>query len=135
MNASWVRFVVRWIVAASLFSAYCGGSAMAAPFTPLPLTTGANSGFSDEEPEDRRGGWLDLGAMIFTRSLRENCCFRVPFEILDETATGGKSCIVLGGEKRPHLPSSAKVAVEEKQGDFLLSASRAAWCPPLLPRR
>jgi alkaline phosphatase len=136
MNASWVRFVVRWIVAASLFSAYCGGSAMAAPFTPLPLTTGANSGFSDEEPEDRRGGWLDLGSNDL-RALSAGKLFAsgVPFEILDETATGGKSCIVLGGEKRPYLPSSAKVAVEEKQGDFLYLLHGAAWCPPAFAKK
>lgn len=130
MNAS--GFVVRSIAAVSLLC-LCPASSPAAssPFTPLPLAAAANSSFSDEEAEDRQGGWLDLGTNDL-RVLSPGKLFAsgVPFEIPDESATGGKSCIVLGGPKRTYLPSSATMAIaEEKKGEFLYLLHGAAWCP------
>ena len=105
---------------------------LAAPsFTPVPLTTGATTGFSDEQPDDRKGGWTDQGGNDL-RVLKPGrlTVSGVPFDILDETAGGGKSCIVLGGPKRAYLPSAARILAEEKQGSFLYLLHAAAWCPP-----
>ncbi len=131
MNASRFRFVVQAIAAVSLVC-LCSASSSAAPsFTPLPLAAGANSSFSDQEADDRQGGWLDLGTNdLCVLSPGKLLASGVPFEIPDESATGGKSCIVLGGPKRTYLPSSAQVTVEaEKTGEFLYLLHGAAWCP------
>lgn len=103
----------------------------AAPsFMPVPLSTGANTGFVDVQAGDRQGGWIDLGGNdLHVLSPGEIKASGVPFDILGDAATGGKSCIVLGGPQRPYLPSEARVPVSEKNGAFLYLLHAAAWCP------
>ena len=135
MNASRIRLVVR-LAAAFLVCSCSALSAVAAPsFMPLPLTDGANSGFFDQMPDDRQGGWLDLGSHDL-RVLSPGKLFAsgVPFDIPEESA-GGHCCVVLGGPKRIYLPSSAKVAVQEKQGGFLYLLHGAAWCPEVQAKK
>lgn len=116
------------VLSLSLGAALTG---LAAPsFTPVPLTTGATTGFSDEQPDDRKGGWTDQGGNDL-RVLKPGrlTVSGVPFDILDEAAAG-KACIVLGGPKRAYLPSAARILAGERQGSFLYLLHAAAWCPP-----
>ena len=125
--------VVLNVIRLSVASVYCVAvSVIAAPsFTPLPLTKGANTGFSDAQAEDRQGGWLDLGGNDL-RGLPPGklSVSGVPFEILADAVSGGKSCIVLGGPKRSYLPSEATIPVAGKKGAFVYLLHAAAWCPP-----
>ncbi len=99
--------------------------------TPVPFGTGANTAFADETADDRQGGWTDQGA----NDLRVAKPGRyehsgVAFEFASDTATGGKSCIVLGGKPRPYLPQEAEIPVAAAGGEavfYLLHAG--AWCP------
>ena len=105
----------------------------AAPsFTPLPLTQGANTAFADAQPDDKQGGWLDLGGndLSIIKPGLLTVPEGLPFDILSDAATGGKSCIVLGGPKRAYLTSHAEIPVANVQGKFLYLLHAAAWCPP-----
>ena len=94
-----------------LLPTLCAGAAPA--YTPLPLGTGATTAFADRAPDDQKGGWTDQGnndlSVIKPGTLKIS---DVPFTILSDAATDGKSCIVLGGPKRAYLPQSAKVPVD-----------------------
>ena len=123
---------MRKIVPFALFvSVSLTSAALSAPaFMPLPLTTGANTAFFDEQSDDRKGGWTDQGG----NDLRVLTSGRltvsgVPFDILDTTKAGVKSCIVLGGPQRDYLPSEARVPVSEAKGTYLYLLHAAAWCP------
>ena len=120
---------VRNVFAACVLSFALTGLAVPS-FTPVPLTTGANTAFADAMPNDRRGGWIDLGGndLHVLPSGRINAG-GVPFEILGDAATGGKSCIVLGGPKQRYLPLAATLAVGGKRGAFLYLLHGAAYCP------
>ena len=100
-------------------------------FTPLPLAKGANTAFADEQADDKQGGWLDQGGndlrVIKPGRLKLS---DIPFDILSDAETGGKSCIVLGGPERTYLPSKAEIPVDGKQGKYLYLLHAAAWCPP-----
>lgn len=104
----------------------------AAPaFTPLPLTKGANTAFADKQADDRTGGWTDQGGNDL--SVLKPGQFKVsgiPFNILSDAETAGKSCIVLGGPKRAYLPAHATIPVDGKEGKILYLLHAAAWCPP-----
>ena len=103
-----------------------------AAITPLPLATGANTGFSDTQAEDRQGGWTDQGGNDL-RVLKAGhlTAAGIPFEILGESAQGGKSCIVLGGPTRTYLPAKATIPVPGLRGQCLYLLHAAAWCPPV----
>ncbi|HRU19979.1 MAG TPA: alkaline phosphatase [Kiritimatiellia bacterium] len=106
--------------------------APAAPFLPLSLTDAANTGFSDVEEGDRKGGWLDLGGndlSVLPAGLL-TVSSRLPFQILDSKKNPDRTCVVLGGPKRPYLPSRAEIRVDGKTGAVLYLLHGAAWCPP-----
>ena len=113
-----------------LLSVFAFLSASAA-IMPLPLTTGANTGFSDTQADDKQGGWTDQGGNDL-RVLKAGhlTAAGIPFEILDETVQGGKACIVLGGPTRTYLPTKATIPVPELRGQCLYLLHAAAWCPP-----
>lgn len=106
-------------------------SLAAAPsFTPLPLGKGANTAFADTDADDEKGGWIDLGGndlSVIKPGITK--ASGVPFNILDDNATRGKSCIVLGGPMRPYLPKTAEISVDRKQGEILYLLHGAAWGP------
>lgn len=83
-------------------------------FTPVPFTNGANTSFRDEEAEDRKGGFIDLGGHDL-RALPSGfqVIAGIPFQILPSPTSGDKACIVLGGPKRDYLPRSAEVKLEK----------------------
>jgi alkaline phosphatase len=111
-------------------------SLAAASFTPVPLAESANTGFTDTEEGDKKGGWLDLGGndLRVLKPGRLTFC-KIPFEILDGRQHPDKTCIVLGGPRRPYLPAKAAIQVGEKQGDYLYLLHAAAWCPPAKERK
>lgn len=102
----------------------------AAAVVPVPLAGGANTAFADEKADDRAGGWTDQGGNDL-RLLPAGPLMAagVRFEILADAATGGKSCIVLGGPKRGYLPAKAELPVPELSGECLYLLHAAAWCP------
>ncbi len=106
-------------------------SASFADISPLPLVGAANSGFSDTKPDDRQGGWTDQGdndlRVLKAGKLK---AADVPFELLGDQATAGKSCIVLGGPTRRYLPDRATLPVAGLTGKSLYLLHAAAWCPP-----
>jgi alkaline phosphatase len=106
-------------------------SAARSSFTPLSFGDGANTGFCDAQADDRQGGWTDQGGNDL-RALPPGtlALSGVPFTILSEASFPGKTCIVLGGPKRPYLPGKAAVPVPEIRGACLYLLHAAAWCPP-----
>lgn len=126
--------VVRRSIAKASVSFLLLLSALAAGadgFVPLPLAGGANTGFADTTEGDRQGGWIDLGGNdLHVIKPGRLTAAQVPFEILGEDAHPGKTCVVLGGPKRPYLPSKAEVPVAGVSGAYLYLMHAAAWCPP-----
>ena len=111
--------------------ALCAVLTASAAITPLPLTTGANSSFSDTQADDRQGGWTDQGGNdLHVLKAGRLTAAGIPFDVLDESAQGGKACIVLGGPTRAYLPSKATIPVPELRGQCLYLLHAAAWCPP-----
>lgn len=110
-----------------------GGLALsAAPFVPVPLRDAANTGFADVEEGDRKGGWLDLGGndLSVLPAGRLTVSSRVPFQVLDGRKNPDRTCVVLGGPKRPYLPAQAEIRADGKTGAALYLLHGAAWCPP-----
>lgn len=82
------------------------------PYRAQPLAFGkaANSFFSDEHPNDGKGGWTDQGALLDLRQFPKGKPFRAlfaDFQIPDGQANGTGECIVLAGAKLNHLAKSA----------------------------
>ena len=99
--------------AAIVFAAHmaCAG------FTPIPLGDGANTSFRDDVADDQKGGFIDMGGndLRMLPSGRQNIG-GITFQILPAATSGDKSCIVLGGNRRPYLPSSASVQLDKPVG-------------------
>ena len=116
-------------VVAILISLFCPGAFAAV--VPVPFGAAANTAFADETADDQKGGWTDQGAndlRVVKPGPYEHS--GVAFDIASDAATGGKSCIVLGGKPRPYLPQEAKISVAAQGGEsvfYLLHAG--AWCP------
>lgn len=107
-------------------------TASAAPsIVPLSFGDAANTGFCDTRADDRQGGWTDQGGNdLHVLPPGTLTLSSVPFTILSETSAPGKTCIVLGGPKRPYLPGKAVIAVSGMRGACLYLLHAAAWCPP-----
>jgi len=114
------------VVSSALF---CHGAF--AGVVPVPFGEAANTAFADETADDQQGGWTDQGSndlRVVKPGPYEHS--GVAFDIASDAATGGKSCIVLGGKPRPYLPQEAKLPVAAQGGEavfYLLHAG--AWCP------
>ena len=114
------------VISSALFCQWAVAGVM-----PVPFGAAANTAFADETADDRLGGWTDQGANDL-RVLKPGPYEHsgVAFDIASDAATGGKSCIVLGGKPRPYLPQEAKIPVAAQGGEavfYLLHAG--AWCP------
>ena len=101
--------------------------AASAAFVPVPFGNGANSSFLDDEADDQKGGFIDLGS----NDLRmlpsgEQDIGGIPFQIAPASTSADKACIVLGGHRRTYLAQSAEVKLAKPlRGDclYLLHAS------------
>ncbi len=115
---------------AGVLAAGCIG---AAEINPLNLAPVANTAFADETPDDRSGGWTDQGSNDL-RLLKSGdvSLSGVPFTILDDRTTKGKSCVVVSGcEKRNYLPELARVELEKPAtGKMLYLLHAGAWLNP-----
>ena len=85
-----------------------------ADLTPIPLGSGANASFIDDYADDKKGGFIDLGSndLRMLPSGMQNIG-GIDFDILPAATSADKSCIVLGGNRRPYLPQSAEVRLDE----------------------
>lgn len=101
-------------------------------FSPLDLRGAFTTGFNDEKPDDRKGGWTDQGA---DNDLRMLPCWEknprlgtVPFSLVAPWKNGGKSCIVLRGPFRDYFPQRAE-AMQSKpvRGSYLYLLHAMAW--------
>jgi len=102
-----------------------------AAIVPLPLTSAANSGFSDRAEGDRMGGWTDQGGHdLHVIKAGKLTAAGIPFELAEEGAGATKTCIVLGGPTRSYLPAKATLPVADAKGKCLYLLHAAAWCPP-----
>lgn len=99
---------------------------------PLDLAGAANAGFSDEIPEDRKGGWTDQGRENDLRALPSGMLNRhgTEFFILSPEKNGGRSCIMLGGKHRMYFAHTAEAPQSRPvQGRFLYLLHAIAWPP------
>jgi len=116
----------------SLFFFVVGVSlAATAAITPLPLTPAANSRFSDEQADDRQGGWTDQGGndLSVLKAGRISAA-GITFDIPGETSPTNKTCIVLGGPTRSYFPTNAVLPASKLSAPCLYLLHAAAWCPP-----
>lgn len=109
----------------------CCSQLAAAAITPLAIGEAVNTGFVDTTADDRKGGWTDQGGNdLRVLPAGKRTLSGVPFTLLSETDFPGKTCIVLGGPRRPYLPAKANIPVPERSGKCLYLLHAAAWCPP-----
>ncbi len=100
--------------------------------TPLDLRKAFTTGFSDDKPDDRKGGWTDQGADNDLRMLpcweKEPRVGEVPFLLVAPWKNNNKSCIVLRGPFRNYFPQSAETVLPEPvQGNYLYILHALAW--------
>ena len=90
-------------VAATAFAA-------SAALVPVPFGSSANSSFLDDEADDQKGGFIDLGSNDL-RMLPSGTqdIGGIPFQIAPAETSADKACIVLGGHRRTYLAQSASV--------------------------
>ena len=99
-----------------------------AAIEPLALTSAANTAFKDDRPNDRTGGWIDLGSNDL-RDIPQGPLLAagIPFSIPAHT---DQACIVLGGPTRTYLPRKATLSVEPHiSGKVLYLLHGAAFVP------
>ncbi len=102
---------------------------------PIDLSKVVNQSFTDDKAEDGQGGWGDFGTG-FDEIPRGVSRLQggVPFRIVDPAANGGKSCLVLKGEKRPAFPDKVEgIPVNASLNSvFLLHTAMYAQPGPVL---
>ena len=80
----------------------------------ISLKESANMAFADEVARDGKGGWTDQGSGNDLSPLpvgKQMFC-GVPFKIIDPKENGGRSCVVVSGNKSlPFRPESRKIRV------------------------
>ena len=99
-----------------------------AAIEPLALDSAANTAFKDEQPNDRTGGWIDLGSNDL-RDIPQGPLLAagIPFSI---PAHADRACIVLGGPTRTYLPKTATLnALPQHPGKTLYLLHGAAFVP------
>ncbi len=75
----------------------------------VDLSASANRSFRDDVSNDGKGGWTDEGENDFrTMPLGNLRAAGIPFHILDPEKNHGKSCLVVRGTVRPHLPAAIR---------------------------
>ncbi len=84
-------------------------------FTPVDISGQCNMGFKENDAaDDGKGGWTDEGPGgndFRNFPPGEGNFAGVPFTILDPAQNNGKSCIVLGGQPKRHLPPEVVIPI------------------------
>ena len=95
----------------------------------LDLAAACNMGFADEIAGDGKGGWTDQGAgndlRVFPTG--RQVFNGIPFEVIDPARNGGKSCIVLSGNRSMSFPVRAEISGNGGTGRFLNLLHAAAY--------
>lgn len=97
---------------------------------PLDLRSAFNREFRDQRAEDGVGGWTDQGAENDLRllPLGKRRFEGIEFDIVDPGQNGGKSCLVLGNEKRFGLPRRATAELSGRpSGKYISLLHALAW--------
>ena len=100
--------------------------------TPVDIRQAANMGFRDETADDGRGGWSDQGPNNDFRSMTtgKRKFSGVTYEVIDPSANGGKSCIVVADPKFRKVPSTKPVELAgTHSGRWLYLLHASAWTP------
>ena len=92
-------------------------------FFTVDLRAAANLSRVDEDPADGKGGWVDLGSEMDLRSLApgKRLFAGVPFEVIDEAANAGRSCVAVQNPGVPDrtLPQRVEIAVDRTAASLL----------------
>ena len=87
-------------------------------YTPLDISGVCNMGFTEnDQADDGKGGWTDQGGggNDFREFPVDKQVFGgVPFSIVDPAKNNGKSCLVLGGLPKKHLPKEITIPVNQR---------------------
>lgn len=88
----------------------------------IDLRRAVNMGFADDVAGDGKGGWCDEGSNNDLSDIKPGRiqAAGIGFDVIDPAGNGGKSCIVLGGGKRPHFPAKVEIPAAGKQFRTLL---------------
>ncbi len=98
-------------------AAFLGAFSLCAEIKPVSFKEAANSSFSDTKPDDKEGGWTDQGSNDLRKiPTGKQTWGTVPFHILSDKETDGKSCIVLSSSaQRNYLKKKAELKFKEPQ--------------------
>ncbi len=96
---------------------------------PLDISSVCNMGYADDEAENEQGGWSDQGPAndLASFNLRGNTyLYNIPFNFIEPSDNGGKSCIMLRGQNKEFLPLEVEIPVNDTaEGMYVLHG--AAW--------
>ncbi len=131
-TSGWTTFELRLVWPQTEKECHVKLDFQEAPYTltPLDLRGAFTTGFTDDRPDDREGGWTDQGSGNDLRQLptgKIQTFERIPFDI----AAGNKSCIVLRGPFRDYFPQTAAAELRQPaQGKWLYLLHATAWSGP-----
>lgn len=99
---------------------------------PLDLSRQANAGFSDELPDDKRGGWFDQGSNDYRQMPLGlvKLAGGVPFQIIDPATNHDRSAIVLRGTARPYFADNVNGIEVGMKAERLYVLHTAGWDQP-----
>ncbi len=98
----------------------------------ISLKNAANMAFADEIARDRKGGWTDQGAVndLSPFPVGRRIFGGVPFQIIDPAENGGRSCVVVSGNRTlPFQPRSRSIEIGGRVKRLLFLHS-GAWIAP-----
>ncbi len=91
----------------------------------------ANRSFSDDVPDDEKGGWTDQGENDLRHlSPGTQSFFDIPFDIIDPKTNNDKSCLVLKGKDRSYFPLKIETIAVNRKANLLFFLHTAAYCLP-----
>ena len=94
----------------------------------IDLSASANRSFRDDVSNDGKGGWTDEGDNDFrTMPLGDLRAAGIPFHILDPEKNHGKSCLVVRGTARPHLPDAVRGIRIDKKLSRIFFLHTSTW--------
>ncbi len=97
----------------------------------LDLSAVCNTGFRDDQKEDRQGGWTDDGPNdLRTFPTGQQTFCGVKFNILDPAQNDWKSCLILRGKDRPYFPPESEAIPVGQALKAVYFLHTAAWCAP-----
>ncbi|MBN2641748.1 MAG: hypothetical protein JXR78_08855 [Victivallales bacterium] len=99
--------------------------------TPIPITAAANMDFTDQFPNDGKGGWTDQGLendLSCMNSFGLHDFAGINFDIINPQKNKGKSCLVLS-DIRPYPPVGKIELRNREHGRYIYLLHACAWPP------